>query len=301
LLDGRAEHTTDFLRLDLDESARAAHVEFVKRSPAKPLAARPGHGGPQPTPLPNVPFFEGTVAPDVWRSLHDRFKALSNEELNLAPRNSGDRWLRAYAEYGDKTKECGQWHLSDSIHENFRERFEVEATRAGIVLSSHPTGEPLTLWLHHVFYDLLRHKSKLLMGANEEGGVIIRVCEASALYCARREKQALIESRKRPVEAEGQSQPVDSGPANGLIRQDITPQDPREDTIREAVIRKVQNPHLYTVLSIPEAAAYFEVEPRTIHRWTLESDLRRGARRGSITIESVLRLEKTRSRKRIKP
>jgi hypothetical protein len=291
LVEGRAEHTTVFLRLDLDQSARAAHVEFAKRNAPKPLVSHRAESR-QATPLPKVAPNEETLAPDLWRSLHDRFKALADEELTLAPQNSGDRWLRAYVDYRDTTIECGEWHLSSSIHENFRERFEVEATRAGIALGSHLTREPLTLWLHLVFSDLLQHKSKLLFSATEEGGVIVRVCEASALYCARLEKQSLIDGRKRPAGSDIES------PVIGLAT--IPPDDPRKETFREAVIRKVQNPHLYTLLSIPEVAAYFEVEPRTIHRWTVDGDLRRGARRGSITIESVLRLEKSRSRKRQK-
>jgi hypothetical protein len=74
--------------------------------------------------------------------------------------------------------------------------------------------------------------------------------------------------------------------------------DPKKETLREAVIKKVQNPNRYNTLSITEAALYFEVQPRTIHRWSLKGDLRAGARRGSITIESILKLEKKRSRKR---
>jgi hypothetical protein len=293
LLDARAEITTDFLGLDLDELARGAHIEFVKGDTGKPPVSRPGEGVKLANSLPNIPSSGVTATPDVWRSLHDRFKALADEELTLAPQNSGDRWLRAYVDYKDGTRAVGQWHLSDSIHEDFRERFELEATRAGIALVSHLTGEPLTLWLHQVFSDLLQHKSKYLFGATEEGGIITRVCEASAIYCARLEKHALIEGRKRPAETDLPSPVVDSALT--------TPDDPRKETSREAVIRKVQNPHLYTLLSTPEAAAYFEVEPRTIHRWTVEGDLRRGARRGSITIESVLRLEKSRSRKRRNP
>jgi hypothetical protein len=174
------------------------------------------------------------------------------------------------------------------VNESFHERFEVEATRAGIALGSTVSGEAGDVWLHHVFLDLLEHKSKLLFAASEDGGIVVRACEASAICCARLEKQALIEGRKRQAESES--------PVVGLPPP--PPDDPRKETFREAVIRKVQNPHLYTLLSTPETAAYFEVEPRTIHRWTLDGDLRRGARRGSITIESVLRLEKSRSRKR---
>jgi|GEM_PF-2788505 len=67
---------------------------------------------------------------------------------------------------------------------------------------------------------------------------------------------------------------------------------------REAVIRKVRNPQAYTVLSVPEVALYFEVKPRTIYRWIEERKLAYGGRRGSVTIESIVRFEKKRSRKR---
>jgi hypothetical protein len=299
LVEGRAERTTIFLRLDLDELARVAHVEFAKRTVAQPQVSRSVESVSYSTQPPKLAPIEGTLAPDLWRSLHDRFKALADEELTLAPQNSGDRWLRAYVVYKDGTDACGQWDLSASIYENFRERFEVEATRAGIALGSHLTGEPLTLWLHHVFSDLLRHKSKLLFSANEEGGVILRVCEASALYCARLEKQALIESRKRPAEKSIQSQVVGPEQTDGSVgKQKPVLDDPRIDTLREAAIKKVKDPQRYTVLSVPEATAYFEVEPRTIHRWIASGQLRSGPRRGSITIESVLGFEKQRSRKR---
>jgi hypothetical protein len=297
LVEARAEHTTDFLRLALDELVRVAHVEFVKTSAAKRQVSRPGEGTGHAAPT--VRSVGGSITPDVWRSLHDRFKALADEEVTLAPQNSGDRWLRAYVDYKDRTNTCGHWDLSSSIHENFRERFEVEATRAGIALGPDLTGEPLTLWLHHVFSDLRKHESKWLFAATEEGGVIVRVCEASALYCARLEKQALIEGRKGPSETNIQSQVVGSELTNGrMAEQDSTQHDPRKETIREAVIRKVQNPQTYTWISTPEACAYFEVKPRTIHRWIASGHLRSGPRRGSITIESVLRLEKQRSRKR---
>jgi hypothetical protein len=76
--------------------------------------------------------------------------------------------------------------------------------------------------------------------------------------------------------------------ADLIESQSSTPQ----QVLREAVITKVKKPHVYTLLSTPEAATFFQVKPRTICRWTLNGDLRSGARRGSITIDSVLRLEK---------
>jgi len=239
----------------------------------------------------------GTQPPDVWRGLHETFRALAEEELRLAPHNTGDRWLRAYVDYKDRTIACGQWHLSEGVNESFHERFEVEATRAGIALGSTVSGAAGAVWLHHVFSDLLEHKSKLLFAASKDGGIIVRACEASALYCARLEKQALVEGRDSAVTASKVSVVDASSAEAGASRRDTTADDPRNETQREAVIKKVQNPHRYNVLSIQEAALYFDVQPRSIYRWTLEGDLRTGARRGSITIESILKLEKRRSRK----
>jgi hypothetical protein len=64
------------------------------------------------------------------------------------------------------------------------------------------------------------------------------------------------------------------------------------------VIKKVQNPETFTQLSIAETALYFEVEARTVYRWLNDGKLRRGARRGAVTIQSINRLEKTKSRRR---
>jgi hypothetical protein len=52
------------------------------------------------------------------------------------------------------------------VNESFHERFEVEATRAGIAaLRSAMSGEAGDVWLHQVFFDLLEHKSELLFAA----------------------------------------------------------------------------------------------------------------------------------------
>jgi hypothetical protein len=284
ILEGRAERLTNFLRIGLDEILRGAHIEYVKRAhsapgiPPKRDKAR-GIGSD-----PNPPLSGGGQAPDIWRSLHDKFRELSEEELVLAPRNVGDRWLRAYVDYKNDKTTCGHWHLSEGVSEALRERFEVEATRAGIAFSSRSSEEPLLIWLHHVFSDLLVHDSELLFAASKDGGIILRACEASAVYCARLEKQALIDSRNAStsIQETGTAQPSSA----------------LQQSIREAIIKKVKNPDKYTLLSTPEAATYFQVKPRTIYRWTVEGNLRSGARRGSITVESVLRLEKKRARKR---
>jgi hypothetical protein len=84
----------------------------------------------------------------------------------------------------------------------------------------------------------------------------------------------------------------------GVGRRGMIADDPRKETLYEAVIKKVQNPDKFRHLSIREAALYFEVQPRSIFRWTRKGDLSSGARRGSITIDSALKFEKKRARKR---
>jgi hypothetical protein len=298
LLEARAELLTDFLRIDLGEVARLAHVEFAKQDSARVRVPSQGDSN-RGVPTRGIPpLVAGTQPPDMWRNLHETFSALAEEEVRLAPHNTGDRWLRAYVDYKDRTIACGQWHLSEGVNESFHERFEVEATRAGIALRSTASAEAGDVWLHHVFLDLLERKSKLLFVASKDGGIVVRVCEASALYCARLEKQALVEGRGSAMSTVQSSVVGSSATDVEVGRRDMAPDDPRMETLREAVIKKVQNPPKYNVLSILEAALYFEVQPRTIYRWSLEGDLRSGARRGSITIESVLKLEKRRSRKR---
>lgn len=66
----------------------------------------------------------------------------------------------------------------------------------------------------------------------------------------------------------------------------------------EIIIRKVRNPQSNTILTVPEAALYFSVTPRTIHRWVAVGRLTKGSRRGAITIASVRRSDARRSKKR---
>lgn len=83
----------------------------------------------------------------------------------------------------------------------------------------------------------------------------------------------------------------------GRCKKDHAEADSRQQAQREAVIKKVQSPQQYSTISIGEASLYFDVKPRTIHRWIEAGDLRSGARRGSITIDSILKLQRKRSRK----
>ena len=91
-----------------------------------------------------------------------------------------------------KTPEYGVWMLSDGVSENFLERFRTLAARAGVALRAPEGSDPEDAWLHGLFHYLLANRSKLLSCAEKgKGGMILRVCEASATFCSRLEREAV--------------------------------------------------------------------------------------------------------------
>jgi hypothetical protein len=290
ILDGFAIHFTTFLELELDEVAREAHFQFIKRNGIGSQTWQAKEKASPVAPISTQSVGENQT-PEVWHRLREKFRALADEEAKLAPTNVPQPWLRAFGDYKDETA-SGQWLLSAGVNEYLREHFEVEATRAGIALGSTVAGEPLTVWLHHLYSHLFENKSKLLFAASEQGGMIIKVIEASAIYCARLEKLALVQGGQGPPVI-----PVNPVKESEKMQTDVSAEDSRESALREAVIKKVHSPERFTVLSIPETALYFETSERTIHRWLAERSLKPGARRSSVTIESVLALRNKKMRK----
>jgi hypothetical protein len=169
----------------LEADAIAAEYHFARRSQ---YGSRDLLGPLTLTPEDSIPVSQS----HTWRTFHDTFRALAEEELKREPNNKHDLWLRAYASYEDKTLETGLWTLGGGVDESFKERFAVAATRAGMALRPSATGKRLEAWLHYLFLGLLEHRSNLLFaGIRDEGGIIVRVCEASAVYCSRLEQEAL--------------------------------------------------------------------------------------------------------------
>lgn len=63
-----------------------------------------------------------------------------------------------------------------------------------------------------------------------------------------------------------------------------------------AIIKKVENPSQYTVVTTPEAAQYFDVKSRTIYRWIEEDKLQAGPKRGTVKTASMRKLQRSRSK-----
>jgi hypothetical protein len=139
---------------------------------------------------------------DTWDEFYQTFKALSDEEVQVALNNPGDRLLRAYVDYHDPKVKYGDSQLGGGITETFKARFMVAAMSAGRTLAgSNLSGPPLNVWLYHLFQNLVQSKSDLLFAPSKSGAIINRVCEASALCCLRLQAQAL--ETDRPSAEEG--------------------------------------------------------------------------------------------------
>jgi hypothetical protein len=149
---------------------------------------------------------------DLWKQFGAGFEQLAREEERIERAAPKDRLLRAYCDYNEhpeiihekgkpgqgwfcllKTPETGLWMYSDGVSENFQERFRALAARAGVSLGS-PNGTDMEdFWLHRLYLDLCENNSKLLLcDRSQRTNAIRRVCEASATFCARLERKALV-------------------------------------------------------------------------------------------------------------
>lgn len=162
-----------------------------------------------------------TMKTDIWRQFHYEFQALADEEQNNGAAQR-DRFIRAYCTYDEhpevlhvrkharrafassneiepvfghfvllKAPECGLWTLSEGLSENLQGRFRTLSSRAGVALGCPHELIPEDFWLHRLFQDLLENKSDHLFAASPEGGVIERVCIASATFSSRLERKSL--------------------------------------------------------------------------------------------------------------
>ena len=147
---------------------------------------------------------------DELQDLQSRFTELANEEEQIERAEPKDRLLRAYCTYEknpevcekgkpglgfmklETAPECGVWMLSDGVSENFQARFRALVARAGVALGCPKGTEPEDFWLHRLYLDLRESNSQLLLcERSQPTNTILRVCEASATFCSRLEKEAV--------------------------------------------------------------------------------------------------------------
>jgi hypothetical protein len=123
-------------------------------------------------------------AMNPWKRLRNKFNALMEEEDRIVREGMGSDCSYAYIAGG------GCW-VEGSPTESLLAQCELLATEAGLALGP-PTGTlPLAYWLLCLSIDLRANKSKLMRLDNIAGGFIDRLFEASAIYCARLDRQSI--------------------------------------------------------------------------------------------------------------
>jgi hypothetical protein len=221
-----------------------------------------------------------------WSVLRVEFAALARQEYEIFGKVTETDLLHAYGDYEIGLSELGHWSLTGST-ESIRTDFLLYATRAAVVLGAPNSVDLADYWLHRLFNDLFENGSKHLSCAKEgERGMIMRLLDASAIYCARLERTALANDhqQKATIGDHGQrfqtpaTQETESidGSRNGGIRLfmnripnvDRYPpdfNDAERDAIKVAELRaaRVVGPKLRSVL------AKAEEETLLVREWVL--------------------------------
>lgn len=156
---------------------------------------------------------------DFWRLLHREFQDLAQEEYTAVPDPASDRRLRAYGEQERVGRRARRrWRLTEGLNENFLRRFEDAAMRGGVALGPPRGVEPLAFWLDGVFLYLLNSprndRGPLVVGREDQGGIIRDICETSATHCLQLAKQSpqthRMESKRIPTRRYEHSVAIDT-------------------------------------------------------------------------------------------
>jgi hypothetical protein len=110
----------------------------------------------------------------------------------------------------------------------------------------------LDQWLHRLYLELRATHSKLLFEPSGGSPVatIIRVCEASATYCARLEREAI---------------------ETAASKSNWRPAKPAEATPQE----KLDNPAKFPTMTVPEVMALVQISRASVYRFLNEGRLNR--------------------------
>lgn len=129
-----------------------------------------------------------------WSGLSKKFKELQFEENRLVQQRTASEWLYGHFSYRE-SGESSSWWVEGETTENIRAEFELLATEGGIALDSVAGTPPQEHWLHNLVCDLRADGSKHLRLFSDRGGIVERLCEASAIYCMRLDRRWLEKTR----------------------------------------------------------------------------------------------------------
>jgi hypothetical protein len=124
-----------------------------------------------------------------WKRLQNEFRGLMEEEDRIVQQRVPQDCLYAYFTH----RESGEFHCwpASITTDSLRVRFELLATEAGIALGSRTGTAPFTYCVHRLSVDLRANNSNLIRIFSDSGGLIDRLLEASANYCARLHRESL--------------------------------------------------------------------------------------------------------------
>src|SRR5579872_1281158 len=135
---------------------------------------------------------------DSWSFFYTSFERLSREERAASLKGKNDRRVSA-----SSTGEMKEWVLRTGINENFHARLTLLLTQAGAKLGAPEGWMKLNYWVQRLYLELQRSRSKLLFAPIQEDPKCVSiesVCEASAIFCAQLEREAVeiakVESRQ---------------------------------------------------------------------------------------------------------
>jgi hypothetical protein len=191
-----------------------------------------------------LPANNGDADGDFWRDLGDSFRALDPV---------GILWFDWNCPAGDKSQ--GDWRLAGTTEIRLKNQFIDLATLAGSAIAETKDSDPLKVWLealreHSPNFESGPHDYHLEGnpdGAGEQkilGGVLNRVCEASADYCKRLE--LLVRSE------EMQQRKLNSTNLSGSKR--LTSDPPMEATVGSEATRGVTEGAIVDFSDLSEAA-----------------------------------------------
>lgn len=143
------------------------------------------------------------VAPTAWRNFHDDFERLATDEKGAPHLIACGSYQMSYVGRADhaflKIPEGGGWAIANGVSDDFRERFQTLATRAGVALGSPQAALPY--WFDQLRLYLTKNKSNFLITSKKgEGYIIERACEACATFCSWLEGRAF--ETRTPLSAE---------------------------------------------------------------------------------------------------
>jgi hypothetical protein len=152
-----------------------------------------------------------------WDRYRKAFEELAREEEGAEP----DQRLCAWRDYSNppaildekgkprqrplcviRAPENGLWILDAGVNKTLQERFRTHGARAGRVLGARRGTDAEGVWLHRLYSYVSENHGEFI--APKIGGRtsafrhmdrILYVCEASAIYCAWLERQALEQSK----------------------------------------------------------------------------------------------------------